>query len=449
MSNVVRSLKKPFVTVGLTQADYVTDGTADDVQIQAAVDAVNAAGGGIVFLKAATYNIATNVLMKSNVTLQGAGMNATILTGNTTDYNLVKTTKSGTTKTVYANIAIKDVTFKSNYGSCLVINNTNGFTLEGCEFTFTVTTPIRQTLFTQHCQNVFIKNNNAHDYTGNGLSVTATDYFVIQGNTITGGVNGDDGIDVDYDFLDTSAIPSNYGTVVGNTVRTIGRGNGIRVENSNYMTVGMNTVDGVTTASGITAGILVNTSTTNVGTGNTVVGNIVSNCTSSGIAIDGTNLTNNIVSNNVIYNCGANSGTNPRGGIVLAAAGTVCTGNLVDTTAKTGDDGAGILLYKKNGQQVTDNKIRNCANAIQAWDGDDAQSYTGIRIVGNDVSDTNTNKLIVAAVSSGTIRDNQGFTAVPASASAVGTVGDIVSDANYIYVCTAFDTWKRVAISTW
>jgi predicted N-acyltransferase len=40
-------------------------------------------------------------------------------------------------------------------------------------------------------------------------------------------------------------------------------------------------------------------------------------------------------------------------------------------------------------------------------------------------------------------------TAAPASASAAGTTGQIATDANYIYVCTATNTWKRVAISTW
>lgn len=39
--------------------------------------------------------------------------------------------------------------------------------------------------------------------------------------------------------------------------------------------------------------------------------------------------------------------------------------------------------------------------------------------------------------------------AAPASASATGTAGEIRSDADYIYVCTATDTWKRVAIATW
>lgn len=37
----------------------------------------------------------------------------------------------------------------------------------------------------------------------------------------------------------------------------------------------------------------------------------------------------------------------------------------------------------------------------------------------------------------------------PASASATGTAGEVRYDADYIYVCTATDTWKRVAISTW
>lgn len=37
----------------------------------------------------------------------------------------------------------------------------------------------------------------------------------------------------------------------------------------------------------------------------------------------------------------------------------------------------------------------------------------------------------------------------PSSASATGTKGDIVHDTNYIYVCTATNTWKRTAIATW
>lgn len=37
----------------------------------------------------------------------------------------------------------------------------------------------------------------------------------------------------------------------------------------------------------------------------------------------------------------------------------------------------------------------------------------------------------------------------PASASAAGTKGEVCADASFIYVCTATNTWKRVAIATW
>jgi hypothetical protein len=37
----------------------------------------------------------------------------------------------------------------------------------------------------------------------------------------------------------------------------------------------------------------------------------------------------------------------------------------------------------------------------------------------------------------------------PATATSTGEVGQIAVDADYVYVCTATDTWKRVAIATW
>jgi hypothetical protein len=37
----------------------------------------------------------------------------------------------------------------------------------------------------------------------------------------------------------------------------------------------------------------------------------------------------------------------------------------------------------------------------------------------------------------------------PASAAATGTTGEVCWDSSYIYVCTATNTWKRAALSTW
>jgi hypothetical protein len=46
----------------------------------------------------------------------------------------------------------------------------------------------------------------------------------------------------------------------------------------------------------------------------------------------------------------------------------------------------------------------------------------------------------------GTFRIN---TATPASAAATGVAGQIAWDSSFIYICTATNTWKRVAIATW
>lgn len=39
--------------------------------------------------------------------------------------------------------------------------------------------------------------------------------------------------------------------------------------------------------------------------------------------------------------------------------------------------------------------------------------------------------------------------AAPASAGASGEPGQIAYDGSYLYVCTATDTWRRIAHATW
>ena len=63
---------------------------------------------------------------------------------------------------------------------------------------------------------------------------------------------------------------------------------------------------------------------------------------------------------------------------------------------------------------------------------------------GSSTSSAGTTKFAVNF--DGTIRPTS---KTPASASDTGVVGTICADANYIYVCTATNTWKRVAIATW
>ena len=60
-------------TLSKQQADYVCDGTDDQVQIQAAIDAVNTAGGGKVLLMEGDYIIASTITGKDYVDLEGIG----------------------------------------------------------------------------------------------------------------------------------------------------------------------------------------------------------------------------------------------------------------------------------------------------------------------------------------------------------------------------------------
>tara|TARA_R110002051_G_scaffold23749_1_gene59611 strand:+ start:285 stop:644 length:360 start_codon:yes stop_codon:yes gene_type:complete len=54
-----------------------------------------------------------------------------------------------------------------------------------------------------------------------------------------------------------------------------------------------------------------------------------------------------------------------------------------------------------------------------------------------------------AITSVGTLTSLKVATSTPASASASGAIGTIAWDTGYIYVCTATNTWERVAIATW
>jgi parallel beta-helix repeat protein len=70
----------PFYSVGpaSSNATYITDGTADEVQINQAITAANAAGGGTVYIVKGTYNCAASVLMLDNVILEGDGIGTII-----------------------------------------------------------------------------------------------------------------------------------------------------------------------------------------------------------------------------------------------------------------------------------------------------------------------------------------------------------------------------------
>lgn len=72
-----------YVVSNDSTGDYNCDGTADDVEIQQAIDQANTDGGGVVFIKEGTYTITNEIVVKTNVILQGAGWGTIITVGTT------------------------------------------------------------------------------------------------------------------------------------------------------------------------------------------------------------------------------------------------------------------------------------------------------------------------------------------------------------------------------
>lgn len=109
------------------------NGTTDDAAaVQAALDAVNTAGGGTVYLPAGTYLVGTTLVLYSKVTMRGAGIDATtIKLKNGTNADLIRTYQFSTfTGTAPANplapyhFALRDLTLDGNKA-----NNTSGWPL--------------------------------------------------------------------------------------------------------------------------------------------------------------------------------------------------------------------------------------------------------------------------------------------------------------------------------
>jgi hypothetical protein len=136
----------------------------------------------------------------------------------------------------------------------------------------------------------------------------------------------------------------------------------------------------------------------------------------------------------------ANSGTH---GVITAIYGgtfpvTETTTSLITNFATIYVDAA--PTYSGAGGDITNGPYSIFVDAGESrFDGDIGDATNRVPVVyATDVNVGNDVLLSDGAV-----------TKTPASAAATGTTGTIAWDADYIYVCTATDTWKRVAIATW
>jgi hypothetical protein len=320
-------------------ADYLCDGTADDVQIQAAIDAVEAAGGGTVFLREGTFTIAAGLTIDTDyVNLVGEGMGATT----------IKLRNSHNAAVQMVNLAanyctIRDLTVDGNKanqasgaGKGICLDNANAGKTN-CQIV--------------RCET---KNVNYASGGGNGIAVVGCDYFLVDacqihdnedsgiyvGSTALYGIisnchsflNSLEGFDIQTATIAVNACIARSNVNVGfratgsspiftNCQSIANTGNGFGLSNGDHaQIVGCRSV---ANGDGAVEEITLNSTTT---------GALITGCyiepTDDGIILSGAD--NNIVANNVISGASL-SGDNTKIGILMTGTSlrNVINGNRI------------------------------------------------------------------------------------------------------------------------
>ena len=112
--------------------------------------------------------------------------------------------------------------------------------------------------------------------------------------------------------------------------------------------------------------------------------------------------------------------------------------------------GAFFFQHRNNSASWTTCFTLNAASGVGATTFSDnifvgGQGYLTV----NSGANNGVDKLLVNGSAIATQYKLSALNTAPATASSTGTLGEIRIDANYIYICTATNTWKRVAIATW
>jgi len=208
-----------------SDCDYLCDGTADDVEINAAITALPAAGGEIVILDG-TYNITATIdVTKDNVSIVGNG-NATILkrmfNSSVAEGVITLTGRSGCK---IANLQVDgnrgSYTNYNNYGISLSSSSDNTVTGNTCN------NNSNYGIFLSSSSDNTVTGNTYNNNSNYGISLSSSSDNTVTGNTCN---NNSYGI---------SLSSSSDNTVTGNTCSS--NGNGIYLGSSSNNTITGNT----------------------------------------------------------------------------------------------------------------------------------------------------------------------------------------------------------------
>ena len=163
-----------------------------------------------------------------------------------------------------------------------------------------------------------------------------------------------------------------------------------------------------------------------------------------------------------LYSTGANAvaiSTGGTGRLFVDASGNVGVGTSTPATILDVKVASDAKLLVQDGNTTNNVKFNAVNNAVSAnvnleISASNTQFFNG----GAERARIDSSGRLLVGTSSNSggallqVNDNRiriATAKTPASASDTGTTGEVCWDANYIYVCTATNTWKRAALSTW
>ena len=309
------------------EADYFCDGTNDQVQIQAAIDALPATGGEV-FLLDGTYNVEVALALDSYQTLRGCGRN-TILTTTTATLDIIMAT--GGSETEKLGILIADLCVDGDAGGAT--------SHTGIKWAYVDYSKISNTWIVDNGEHgIFLDFSDFNEIVGNYVLDSTLSGIRLQDahkNTVAANIaeGNDYGID-----LTTMSSTCGENIVAGNTCQ----GNdtaGISLYEANDCTVSGNTCLGNTTY-----GIALSVAYRDTITGNIIQGNTLDGIYSWSEAFDC------VISSNVIR-------LNGHHGIYLCGGHNNVIGNLLLENSQTTDAAYDNIFVEDSGYNLISGNI--------------------------------------------------------------------------------------------
>ncbi|MCG2713048.1 MAG: right-handed parallel beta-helix repeat-containing protein [Candidatus Omnitrophica bacterium] len=317
-----------------TKADYVCDGTADQLEIQQAIDDLGTVGGAVYLLEG-TYNISGAINLDnvapvdSNKSIIGAGAGTVLkLVTGTSNVNVINA--SNVNRILISQLMIDGSNMVSSIGIYLgtvTYSKIDKVWVKNNQWCIYLLSSSNNTITSNDVQgtnnqyNIYLNSSSNNTITDNNIQagqaisihlLSSSNNNIIANNNVQG--NNQYGI-----YLLSS---SNNNTIANNNVQGNGQAGIVISVSSNNNTITGNDVQG----NG--SGIATNSSSNNTITSNTVQGN-------SGHGIFLVSASNSIVTSNIVYD---NGGTGTFGGInvVFNSDNNLISSNRIFDSASTG-----------------------------------------------------------------------------------------------------------------